>query len=273
MKTKNERHLSDVELLQYVDGELNRPRVVEIQAHLAACWECRSRRSQIDLTIQEFMQFQRASSDASQPDASVYQFRSRLSRLVAAQRTNRWEGMFYFVRRAGRPVSLCLLLATLLAVSVNQVFVRNVHADESPNSRLTPGAVRSVSREEICRLNEAELGQSIPDRLAFRVFDKYGIHDPQPRTYEVDYLISPSLGGSDDLQNLWPEPYAKGVWNAHVKDALEDRLHELVCDGRIELSTAQQDIASNWIQAYKKYFHTEHPLELHAGFSKDPPWE
>ena len=30
----------------------------------------------------------------------------------------------------------------------------------------------------------------------------------QPRNYEVDHLITPALGGTDDIRNLWPEPYA-----------------------------------------------------------------
>jgi hypothetical protein len=51
------------------------------------------------------------------------------------------------------------------------------------------------------------------------------------------------------------------VWNARVKDALEDRLHDLVCDGSVDLVAAQHDISSDWIAAYKKYFHTDTPLE------------
>jgi hypothetical protein len=38
-----------------------------------------------------------------------------------------------------------------------------------------------------------------------------------------------------------------------VKDRLEERLHELVCAGKLDLPTAQRDIAVNWIDAYKKY--------------------
>jgi hypothetical protein len=36
-----------------------------------------------------------------------------------------------------------------------------------------------------------------------------------------------------DRRNLGPESYAATLWNACVKDALEDRLRELVCDGTI----------------------------------------
>jgi hypothetical protein len=43
-----------------------------------------------------------------------------------------------------------------------------------------------------------------------------------------------------------------------VKDALDRKLHRLVCAGELDLETAQQAIASNWIEAYKKYV-SEHP--------------
>lgn len=45
-----------------------------------------------------------------------------------------------------------------------------------------------------------------------------------------------------------------------MKDDLEDHLRDLVCEGQLDLATAQREIAGNWIEAYKKYFHTEIPL-------------
>jgi hypothetical protein len=69
---------------------------------------------------------------------------------------------------------------------------------------------------------------------------------------EVDHLISLELGGSNRLSNLLPEPYDI-TWNAHVKDRLENRLHELVWTGQLDLATAQRAIATDWIAAYKRY--------------------
>jgi len=37
-----------------------------------------------------------------------------------------------------------------------------------------------------------------------------------------------------------------------VKDALERKLHKLLCAGQFDLKTAQSEIASDWIEAYKK---------------------
>ena len=60
------------------------------------------------------------------------------------------------------------------------------------------------------------------------------------------------LGGSNDLKNLWPEPYEGEEFNAHVKDQLENWLHAEVCAGRMPSKEAQKEISSNWIEAFKK---------------------
>jgi len=39
----------------------------------------------------------------------------------------------------------------------------------------------------------------------------------------------------------------------------------MVCDGRLDLEEAQRQIAGNWIDAYKKYFHTNQPLREDGG--------
>lgn len=73
------------------------------------------------------------------------------------------------------------------------------------------------------------------------------------RDYEEDHLISLEIGGSPTSPaNLWPEPY-HGDWNAHIKDRVEDKLHRMVCSGQISLIDAQTAIATDWIDAYKKY--------------------
>jgi hypothetical protein len=41
-------------------------------------------------------------------------------------------------------------------------------------------------------------------------------------------------------------------WNAETKDRLERRLCEMVCTGKIDLTTAQEEIAADWIATYLK---------------------
>ena len=46
-----------------------------------------------------------------------------------------------------------------------------------------------------------------------------------------------------------------------LRDVLESRLHELVCQGKMPLATAENGIATDWIGAYKKHFHTDRPQQ------------
>jgi hypothetical protein len=150
---------------------------------------------------------------------------------------------------------------------------RDVETRAVPDPALTPGAIIPVTREEVCAIDPEQTTRPVPARIAHAVFAAYGIEAPAPRAYEVDYLITPALGGSDSVRNFWPQSYRNSMWNAHTKDALEDRLHALVCSGDVDLATAQQEIARDWIAAYKKYFRTSTPLPEHARFLKDRPWE
>lgn len=69
----------------------------------------------------------------------------------------------------------------------------------------------------------------------------------------MDHLISLELGGSNSLKNLWPESFITEPWNAHVKDRLENKLHEMICSGEIDIKAAQREISTDWIASYKKY--------------------
>jgi hypothetical protein len=91
------------------------------------------------------------------------------------------------------------------------------------------------------------------------VYAAYGITTHAAGEYELDHLIPLELGGSNARSNLWPQPYT-GAWNAHVKDALEDRLHAMVCAANpsITLSEAQEGIRTDWIAMYKRVFRTDH---------------
>jgi hypothetical protein len=179
---------------------------------------------------------------------------------------------FSAIHRGGRRVAwwryaaaACLLVAAGLWLMRSR--------PELPNAALTPGATRPMTQAEVCVALAQDDDRMAPREMAEQVFAQYGIRNPQPRAYEVDYLITPALGGAEDVRNLWPQPYGGSVWTARVKDALEDYLRKMVCNGRLELATAQEHIATDWIAAYQKYFRTEHPLVEHAGFVKDRPWE
>lgn len=126
-----------------------------------------------------------------------------------------------------------------------------------PDPNLTPGAVRTTDVDAICNSGSTREVRHVTEREAMDVYNRYGLqtkHEGQCAAAgcEVDHLISLELGGSNDITNLWPEPY-DGEWNAHVKDHLENFLHARICDGTITPQDAQAAISSDWIAAFKKY--------------------
>jgi hypothetical protein len=269
-------HVSDQDLLLALDGELSPREASRVQGHLEACWKCRARRLTLDRTIVDFVAAHQRRTEADLPtiDGPRALLRARLGQSAAVEPFTSLQRFRQFVFRVRRTVYAGAVLCVAGLIGLIPYFnLEQVRADSVPDSSLTPGATRTAHRHEICPARPVKGFYPIPATLAYRVFEKYGIRDPRPRAYEVDYLITPALGGADDIRNLWPQPFAAGEWNAHIKDALEDHLHEQVCAEKLDLETAQRDIAANWISAYQKYFNTDRPLAVHTTFSIDPPWQ
>lgn len=258
-------HLSDHELLMMMDGELSAREAARIESHLVACWACRARRQELEAAIADFITFQR-SNIADQfypPDGPRALLRAQLNQQADAGCSHP-----KFPSSPAQRFARAALIAALLVVGVTPFLWHELdrqHAPEPvlvtvPNPTYTPGATVSLSQPDVCRAPR-DKNKMVPISLQKRVFAEYGIRNAQPGAYEVDYLITPALGGADDIHNLWPESSKTAVWNAEVKDALEDRLRDMVCEGQLNLNVAQREIATNWIDAYKKYFHTDRPLK------------
>jgi hypothetical protein len=259
-----ESHPSDSELLMFVDGELSGREAAAAEAHLATCWSCRSRRREIEAAIADFVRLreQEATRKLPPPAGPRALLKARLSALASQREASKsWLDM---QRRpetmAAALVACCLILFLGIVTAMREEVSKNAPAVFVPDARLTPGATVRVGRQEVCSSPEPK-NRMVSVSLQRQVFKEYGVVKAEPRAYEVDYLITPALGGADDIHNLWPQSYTADGWNARVKDKLEDRLHEMVCEGQLDLTTAQREISTDWIAAYKKYFHTDRPLE------------
>lgn len=122
-----------------------------------------------------------------------------------------------------------------------------------PDPQVTPGKAdpkvkQSNIKQAICRPNYTLQVRHVTDATKKQVMEEYGLNPEDSGKYEIDHLISLELGGSNDISNLWPQPYEThdSPPGAHAKDILENALHRKVCSGEVPLKEAQSCIATNW---------------------------
>jgi hypothetical protein len=265
-------HPSDQDLLLAADGELPRRLASKIRDHLAACWDCRTRMAEIEGTISDFVRAHHQDLDPMLPPVAGSRalLKAQLAELAKQFRLEKpalWRLRFPFSARAFAFACALAILAMLgTRVLFRQTIGQNAgaYAGLLPNKNLTPGATRPVAIADICSMDHDEVVRTVSGALQQKVFQEYGMRNAPIANYEVDYLITPGLGGADDIRNLWPEPRYDTTWNSFVKDQLEDYLHQSVCSHKVSLATAQKDVASDWISAYKKYFRTDAPLPRYS---------
>jgi hypothetical protein len=279
---KNEHlHATDEQLLLHSDRESRTVLRDDIQPHLESCSRCRARLKTLEATLDEFAGAHRENWDGELPPASGPHslLKAQLAELASREPAKRSSRSSWIVLAgqpravfAGAAIAACLLLAMWLHQPANSLRPSSASLErwEEPNLQLTPGATVPITPNEVCAEAATKSAAAIPVSLKRKVFELYGVTPPQPDAYEVDYLITPELGGATDIRNLWPEPYQDTVWNAHVKDQLEDRLHQMVCRGDVDLATAQRDLSTDWIAAYRKYFHAERPVADGSSFRFSP---
>ena len=129
----------------------------------------------------------------------------------------------------------------------------------NPDRRCSPGAYYSkLTKAVICSAGfRTSTIRNVPESEKHQVEIEYGL---APKGYgstlEIDHIVSLELGGSNDIANLYPEKATLpgSAPGFHVKDKLENKLHDLVCDGTMSLRSVQRQIAANWQALYKKVF-------------------
>lgn len=133
----------------------------------------------------------------------------------------------------------------------------NCHLGANPDRRCSPGAYYDkLTKNVICSSSfRTSSIRNVPQSEKSAVEKEYGMQIRlYGRTMEIDHIISLELGGSNDIANLFPEGATVKPAGYHAKDALENKLHGLVCSGSMSLKHAQIGIASNWQILYKEVY-------------------
>ena len=130
------------------------------------------------------------------------------------------------------------------------------HRGPEPDRRCSPGAYYSGLTTAVICSSTFRTGtiRDVPETVKFAVEREYGMAArAYGYTIEIDHIVPLELGGSNAIANLFPEP-GSGPDNYHVKDRLENRAHDVVCAGQLNLHTAQAAMATDWEALYRGLF-------------------
>ncbi len=143
---------------------------------------------------------------------------------------------------------LAAFALTPLVIGAQAAHYRTANGVVLQDRTATPGAVRTHDAKAICSESFHTADERhTTEAMKSAVYKAYGVTRNQGMCAggcEVDHLISLEIGGADSIENLWPQP-SKGI-GYHTKDKLENRLHALVCAGKLSLDDAQKCISEDW---------------------------
>jgi|GEM_PF-3596631 len=135
------------------------------------------------------------------------------------------------------------------------------------SAMLNPDITQANIQETVCRKHFTKTirpGVAYTNNVKFRLMRDAGIPEEDAGLFELDHIVPLSIGGHPrNLVNLMLQPY-QGVLGAKQKDRLELKLQNMVCDGDIDLATAQKEIGGDWVAAYRKFI-------KHKGHRKGRP--
>ena len=260
-------HPDDDILVLFADDELPLMERHDVERHVTGCAACTARADEIRRVLADAVTVYAA--DGETPAIRLdrrHRFERALQKTVASQRSWPMRTGAAIVRWQTQALVAAALLVA--AVAVPAIWSRDASLDSPvsaaaalPDRALTPGAVSTMTAAELCSGTRPSrvVTAATRDRV-LRAYRMEGVHASE---YELDALITPELGGTTDEANLWPQRYESPLWTAYVKDELEELLPALVCRGEIELARAQQEIAADWVGAYKRHFKTGVPLDAH----------
>ena len=145
--------------------------------------------------------------------------------------------------------------STINNTTINNTTIQSNHSFPIyPDPTLTPGDVLSTNVTEICvsgysatvrDVSQAEKNQVVQNYLQ----KGYLINTSAPKEY--DHFLPLSIGGSNDIKNLWPEMQEPRP-GFKEKDRVESYLHTQVCSGKMNLTDAQNMIRTDWVKVYNQ---------------------
>src|SRR5208337_1793241 len=117
---KKNAHPSNQDLLLFADGELPARRAAWVRRHLAACWNCRTQAAKIAVTIGDFMEIHRQTSEVQLPPLAGPHalLKARLAESARDHGRDGWQGSFFTLPARGLAYVCALALLVALGARI-----------------------------------------------------------------------------------------------------------------------------------------------------------
>ena len=137
-------------------------------------------------------------------------------------------------------------------------FSYNTHSMSFPDKTKTPGKFDNGTKVQFACLAHYTEGKDykgdnvrkVTQKIRNSDYDSYGVPKENRKLYTIDHYIPLGILGTNDPENLWPQPRDE----AKQKDAIENKLRKMVCSGQMSLRDAQNQLLNNpWLDVYNKF--------------------
>jgi len=119
-----------------------------------------------------------------------------------------------------------------------------------PDRACTPGAVLiGLDVKRLCAPGYVQHAHHVTSASKKFAYGEYGLPSSTTPGYKLDLLVPRGLGGSNLRANLWPASLRPPGFVE--KETLSNYLHSRVCGHKLDLATAQQEIAKDWLAVYR----------------------
>jgi len=116
-------------------------------------------------------------------------------------------------------IALIAILFIFGAISHCQSGQTAVYRHNGPallnDNMITPGAVGTMTAAQLCDKSfHTGSVRNVSEATKKLACEEYGVESVcDGKHVEIDHLISLELGGSNDIKNLWPQPYNPDPWD------------------------------------------------------------
>lgn len=117
---------------------------------------------------------------------------------------------------------LLLFLPLLISLSI--------FYPQIPNSQISPGDECSISNSDFSGYRYSEnipyCKRNVSSYLKKSIYEQYNVPVSERGNYTIDHIIPLSIGGSNDVRNLWPEHKQVKATRQNLELCLYEKLRD-----------------------------------------------